>query len=176
MCGGGILKGLLTKEFEARGRRGLDNNLCRCFHCDYSQLGVLPPAATCLTSRQLGQHLSTVVSLSPLYHPPQPPSSSYQTCIQPANWRLAYQTGPIPVNCASESISFLERKIKTRMLSHYSTIQLSVRKDVRTSCADKKVNSLRFWEDQPLFIVPPQYLSNYLPYSGIINTKMQKHG
>ena len=69
MCGGGILKGLLTKEFEARGRRGLDNNLCRCFHCDYSQLGVLPPAATCLTSRQLGQHLSTVVSLSPLYQP-----------------------------------------------------------------------------------------------------------
>ena len=68
-CGGGILKGLLTKEFEARGRRGLDNNLCRCFHCDYSQLGVLPPAATCLTSRQLGQHLSTVVSLSPLYQP-----------------------------------------------------------------------------------------------------------
>ena len=64
--------------------------------------------------------------------------------------RLAYQTGPIPVNCASESISFLEKKIKTRMLSHYSTIQLSVRKDVRTSCADKKVNSLRFWEDQPL--------------------------
>ena len=79
-------------------------------------------------------------SLSSLYQPPSDPLinlvSSWLTG-RPA----AYQTGPnlSDVNCAtsSESISVLEKKkIGSRMLSHYSTIQLSVWKDVRTRRAD----------------------------------------
>ena len=82
MCGGGILKGLLTKEFEARGRRGLDNNLCRCFHCDYSQLGVLPPAATChiQTAGPTLVNCCVTRALSSLYIR-APPTPSYQPCI-----------------------------------------------------------------------------------------------
>ena len=74
-------------------------------------------AATCPPGRQLGQHLSTVVSpwryplsISELLQPP-----SYQPCISPANWLKRtpppqpYQPGSIPCRL-SKSISLLERR------------------------------------------------------------------
>ena len=103
----------------AGGGGGVDNNLCRCFHCDYSRLGVLLDDGSChLSTRQTAGptlvNCCVTRALSSLYIR-APPTPSYQPCISPANWLKRtpppqpYQPGSIPCRL-SKSISLLERR------------------------------------------------------------------
>ena len=84
------MKESLTKEFDITGGAGggagaggggggVDNNLCRCFHCDYSRLGVLLDDGSChLSARQTAGptlvNCCVTMALSSLYirAPPTP--------------------------------------------------------------------------------------------------------
>ena len=114
--------------------------LCRCFHCDYSQLSVLLPAATCLLNTDsCCSNTCQLLCHYPLYISPPPSPPPLINLV--SSWltgRAGLLIRPVPspdVNCAttSESISVLEKNILTRMLSHCSTIQLSVWEAARTS-------------------------------------------
>ena len=75
-------------------------------------------------------------SLSSLYQPPSDPLINLVSSWLTGRAGLLIRPVPSPdVNCAttSESISVLEKNILTRMLSHCSTIQLSVWEAARTS-------------------------------------------